>query len=94
MFTGNSDMLPSPPAVRGTLLDFEKAAWLAIRSVFGVRVRRLKSILVADFPAVWVLRPPYGRMEFLSPAGAVGPGTGDIATPPVRLSVRLSVHHV
>ena len=25
---------------------------------------------------------------FLSPAGAVGPGTGDIATPPVRLSVR------
>ena len=30
----------------------------------------------------------------LSPAGAVGPGTGDIATPPVRLSVRLSVRHV
>ena len=28
---------------------------------------------------------------FLSPAGAVGPGTGDIATPPVRLSVRPSV---
>ena len=28
---------------------------------------------------------------FLSPAGAVGPGTGDIATPPVRLSVCLSV---
>ena len=27
---------------------------------------------------------------FLSPAGAVGPGTGDIATPPVRLSVRPS----
>ena len=27
----------------------------------------------------------------LSPAGAVGPGTGDIATPPVRLSVCLSV---
>ena len=27
----------------------------------------------------------------LSPAGAVGPGTGDIATPPVCLSVRLSV---
>ena len=33
------DMLPSPPAVRGALLDFEKAAWLAIRSVFGVRVK-------------------------------------------------------
>ena len=39
---------------------------------------------------------------FLSPAGAVGPGTGDIATPPVcpsvclsvRLSVCLSVRHV
>ena len=28
---------------------------------------------------------------FLSPAGAVGPGTGDIATPPVRPSVCLSV---
>ena len=28
---------------------------------------------------------------FLSPAGAVGLGTGDIATPPVRLSVRPSV---
>ena len=27
----------------------------------------------------------------LSPAGAVGPGTGDIATPPVRPSVCLSV---
>ena len=24
----------------------------------------LKNILVADFPAVWVLKPPYGRMEF------------------------------
>ena len=23
----------------------------------------LKNILVADFPAVWVLKPPYGRME-------------------------------
>ena len=29
-----------------------------------------------------------------SPAGTVGPGTGDIATPPVRLSVRPSVRHV
>ena len=29
--------------------------------------------------------------EFLSPAGAVGPGTGDIATPPVCLSVCPSV---
>ena len=27
------------------------------------------------------------NFKFLSPAGAVGPGTGDIATPPVRLSV-------
>ena len=26
-------------------------------------------------------------LSFSSPAGAVGPGTGDIATPPVRLSV-------
>ena len=33
------DTLPSPPEVRGTLLDFEKAAWLAIMSVFGVRVK-------------------------------------------------------
>ena len=31
----------------------------------------------------------YVSTEFLSPAGAVGPGTGDIATPP-RPSVRLS----
>ena len=29
-------------------------------------------------------------MLIISPAGAVGPGTGDIATPPVRPSVRLS----
>ena len=31
------------------------------------------------------------RTPFLSPAGAVGPGTGDIATPPVCPSVCLSV---
>ena len=31
------------------------------------------------------------RYFVLSPAGAVGPGTGDIATPPVCLSVRPSV---
>ena len=24
----------------------------------------LKNILVGGFPAVWVLKPPYGRMEF------------------------------
>ena len=41
--------------------------------------------------------PPPPPLEFIevmilfSPAGAVGPGTGDIATPPVRLSVRTSV---
>ena len=29
--------------------------------------------------------------SFLSPAGAIGPGTGDIATPPVRPSVCPSV---
>ena len=29
--------------------------------------------------------------HLLSPAGAIGPGTGDIATPPVCLSVRPSV---
>ena len=29
--------------------------------------------------------------HILSPAGAVGPGMGDIATPPICLSVRLSV---
>ena len=28
------------------------------------------------------------EVSLLSPAGAVGPGTGDIATSPVRLSVR------
>ena len=33
----------------------------------------------------------YRKISLLSPAGAVGPGTGDIATPPVRLSVCLSV---
>ena len=32
-----------------------------------------------------------GGSNLLSPAGAIGPGTGDIATPPVRLSVRPSV---
>ena len=32
-----------------------------------------------------------GGFYILSPAGAVGPGTGDIATPPVRLSVCPSV---
>ena len=36
----------------------------------------------------------YINNTFLSPAGAVGPGTGDIAMPPVCLSVRLSVRHV
>ena len=30
-------------------------------------------------------------LNFVSPAGAVGPGTGDIATPPVRPSVRPSI---
>ena len=33
----------------------------------------------------------YLIFSLLSPAGAVGPGTGDIATPTVRLSVRPSV---
>ena len=32
--------------------------------------------------------------DFLSPAGAVGPGTGDIAAPPVRPSVTFSFRTV
>ena len=43
-----------------------------------------------NFPFFLQLENVIRNVLLLSPAGAVGPGTGDIATPPVRLSVRPS----
>ena len=47
-----------------------------------------------DLLVKWEVVSPnsrWGQWESLSPAGAVGPGTGYIATPPVRMYVRPSI---